>query len=168
MKRYRPLIDHNVFNTHSNYYEKDDIRQIVMMSFLTAIRTYKAEKNIPFSSYAAACVKNSVRQILRDSNSQKRKGMYTVVSIDDEHMVSDKRLSYDDSYLVTSVMQAEAFDLMKRILSESELEVFVYSLSGYQYNEIAKILNLSRKQVDNAIFRAKKKLAEYYDPGNNE
>lgn len=46
---------------------------------------------------------------------------------------------------------------MASVLSKGEKQVFNLFLEGYSYTEIAKLLELTPKQVDNAITRIKRK-----------
>ena len=45
-----------------------------------------------------------------------------------------------------------------RVLSKKEYEVYALMLKHYNYKEIAQILNINEKQVDNAIQRIKNKV----------
>ena len=48
---------------------------------------------------------------------------------------------------------------IKETLSSLELKVLTLYLKGYSYNEIAKISNLNKKSIDNALTRIKNKLS---------
>ena len=48
-----------------------------------------------------------------------------------------------------------------KVLSTFEYEVFKLKLKNYSYKEIAKILNVEVKKVDNALLRIKNKLIKY-------
>ncbi len=50
---------------------------------------------------------------------------------------------------------------MKKILTKKEYEVFTFMLRNFNYQEIARILGVSKKQVDNTIQRIKNKIREF-------
>ena len=50
--------------------------------------------------------------------------------------------------------------LAKNNLSEFEYTVFNYMVNNFSYNEIAKIMGKSPKQIDNAIKRIKIKMKD--------
>ena len=46
--------------TNSAYLDEDDFLQESMFGFLNAVRTYNAEKGVPFKAYAGVCMRNSM------------------------------------------------------------------------------------------------------------
>jgi RNA polymerase sporulation-specific sigma factor len=60
------------------------------------------------------------------------------------------------------VLEKERVSAMNRriaeVLSRQEREIFLMSVSGFSYDEIAARLQISAKSVDNAIQRARRKL----------
>ena len=47
---------------------------------------------------------------------------------------------------------------IKECLSKKEFEVLKFYLQGYSYKEIAEILKISEKSIDNSLTRIKSKL----------
>ena len=47
------------------------------------------------------------------------------------------------------------------VFSDLEMQVLGESMKGYSYDQVARRLGRSRKSVDNALQRAKKKISNY-------
>ena len=54
----------------------------------------------------------------------------------------------------------------KAVLTPLELQVFELKINGFQYKEIAEMLDKDPKSIDNAIQRIKNKLKEYIEKEN--
>ena len=83
-----------------------------------------------------------------------------LVFIDDDSY--DKIAPADTANPETAVLNKEAYDRLKEDifskLSKTELKVLQAYLSGSSYEQIALMLNISVKAVDNAMQRIRKKL----------
>ena len=89
------------------------------------------------------------------------------VSLEDNYGTADKPLLEtisDDGKndpLLNLSDEEEYNELENRIeclLSQRELEVYSYLIKGYNYKEIADVLNIPSKSVDNTIQRIKVKI----------
>ena len=153
---YMPLIDSMVGRCYeglSPYYERDDVLQFALIALSRAALTYRSEQNkVTFGLYAKICIGNALVSKMRSA----RRSHVEVFPIDGIFNMADPE---DVS---KSILEREALgelsELIALTLSSFENEVFGLYASGYSSSEIAKKLSKTEKSVDNAIFRARKKL----------
>ena len=128
-----------------------------------AIRKYKSGNN--FDAYINKCILNAVLTRVSKSINNKKNNEKNL-------SIEDKLDEIDNSKLVATLItpeveyiNAESELEIKKKLSSLEYEIFQYRLKGYSYLEIAKILNKSKKDIDNAIQRSRKKLKSLVSKG---
>ena len=129
--------------------DKDDVRQEVSLAFYKATMTFDSEQSeVSFGLYAKICIRNRLVSMLR---SLRKKRV--------------KPLKDNDGDSKRQSASLELRELMKNapsLLSKRESTVFSMYVSGFSYADIAQKLMISEKSVDNALFRAKKKLRINY------
>ncbi len=153
---YMPLIDSMVGRCYeglSPYYEKDDVLQFALIALSKAALTYRSEQNkVTFGLYAKICIGNALISKLRSA----KRSRIEVFPIEGIFNIADP----ED--ISRSILEQEAVselsELIAVTLSGFENEVFGLYAAGYSSSEIAKKLSKTEKSVDNAIFRARKKL----------
>ncbi len=153
---YMPLIDSMIGRCYeglSPYYERDDVLQFALIALSKAALTYRSEQNkVTFGLYAKICIGNALISKMRSA----RKRHVEIFPIEGIFNMADP----ED--ISKSIVERESFgelsELIAVTLSGFENEVFGLYASGYSSSEIAKKLNKTEKSVDNAIFRARKKL----------
>ena len=153
---YMPLIDSMVTRCYeglSPYYERDDVLQFALIALSRAALTYKSEQNkVTFGLYAKICIGNALASRMRSA----RKSHVEIFPIEGIFNMADP----ED--ISRSVVERESLgelgELIALTLSPLENEVFGLYAAGYSSSEIAEKLNKTEKSVDNAIFRARKKL----------
>ena len=64
-----------------------------------------------------------------------------------------------DSILIHRQTSQAIFEELKKLLSPLEYDVLKYYLSGLSYQQIASKTKQTKKSIDNALSRIKKKLA---------
>ncbi len=135
-----------------NKLEKDDLMQEGLIGLLDAVRIFDASK-ASFVTLAGKCVKNRIVSAVRSHNSQKNQPLNSSVSLD-----------FDPQGVLT--LHEETFDLIADILktmTPAEKEAFELYLKGYNISQIAQNTAKSKKSVDNALQRAKKKVISYIE-----
>ena len=80
-------------------------------------------------------------------------------------LVSDE-LSPEEMYIAKEAKEA-FFDAVGEALGERDREVLMLYLASVSYKEISERLGMTAKQVDNALYHAKKKLARLMDSLKN-
>ena len=153
---YMPLIDSMVARCYeglSPYYERDDVLQFALIALSKAALTYNLEQNkVTFGLYAKICIGNALVSKMRSA----KRSHIEVFPIERIFNMADPE---DVSRSIVELESLEKLsELMAGTLSCFENEVFGLYVTGYSSSEIAKKLNKTEKSVDNAIFRARKKL----------
>ncbi len=162
LRRYDEMLNYFAGKVHLAGYDEEDVRQMLLMTFLSAMKNYDIRQRASFRTFVQACLKNCSAQLIRDSLSKRRNPDY-IVSYSDCAAVADERVSYDDSHVTSGLIEKEVREVMEKILSKQEYMIFTYYTLGFSYNELAEKFEMSRKQVDNAICRARKKLCNYFE-----
>lgn len=141
----------------AGYLDVDDLLQEGMISFLSAVRTYRAEKGIPFKAYATICMNNGVASAVRKIKDDSR--------IDRD--VDPETVKVEPKNPIDSVVASEDFSKMlahcETVLTDVEKSVVYCQMSGFSYAETSTKLGLSVKGVDNALQRARKKLRSVFE-----
>ncbi|MGL6114102.1 sigma-70 family RNA polymerase sigma factor [Cetobacterium sp. SF1] len=143
--------------------EKEDLYQEGYIGLIKAIKSFKVEKEINFTSFASLCIKRQMLSAIYSANSLKNSCLNNSIYsffINEEEFSNQKFIySYHPEYIY---LKKESFEFMKNKILEHltpmEQKIFLYLISNYDYMEIAKILNISKKSADNAIQRIRKKI----------
>jgi len=136
----------------------EDALQEATLALYSAVKDFDPSKST-FSTFAALCIKRSVISVLKSRQRKKNIPDELLSSIDDLEIVdsnSPEKIFFDreDYKNLTDTIRLE--------LSALEYEVLELYLSGEKYCDIAKVLNISEKSVDNSLTRIRRKLK-----GNN-
>jgi RNA polymerase sporulation-specific sigma factor len=144
--------------------ETDDLVQEGLLGVLDAIDSYDNTKNDRFYPFAKLCINRKMIKAINSSQTQKNSPLNSYVSLDNEEGIND--------YLIDEFMDPErllmdkeneeiARNMILKILSPFERKVFSQMLLGYDYVQIADLLNKPVKSIDNAIQRIKLKVKKY-------
>lgn len=149
-------------------YELNDLIQEGMIGLSQAINDYKEQKNVQFSTFASICIERQIMTFVRDVNRQKHKILNDSLSIDStidkkgrplmEIVFDEKNRNPEDS-LIELDEEVEMLDKIKSVLTDKEYEVFELRLQGFSYQEMALLLNTTRKSIDGTISRIKSKIS---------
>lgn len=134
--------------------ENEDLFQEGLIALHKAFLTYRSDGGASFSTYACSCIKNSMVSWIRANRPPQN------IIIDD---VDDEKLSlYSADNTEEQVINAELRNRLlssaKEILSPNEQKVFLLVLEDIKNKEIAKLLGVSSKSVENTVYRIKSKL----------
>ncbi len=134
--------------------EIDDLFQEGLIALHKAFLTYKTDKGASFSTYASACIRNSMVSWVRANRPPKD---IEIKDIDDEQL---GLYSADD--IEKQVLDKELYRRIladaEKLLSEKEYMVFSLVLRNMKNGEIAAALGVSVKSVENTLYRIKVKL----------
>lgn len=150
-EKYSALI-HSMINKYScetmTYEDAEDLHQEAQMLLLKAARTYDSDSGLTFGLYARICIRNGLVTL-------ERKRRRTLKSVD----LSDQLSVPDTTDFVDEIESAHALiGKIACVLSKREFSVFRCLTLDYNHDEIAMKLNVSKKSVENTVFRIKKKL----------
>lgn len=164
-KKYMKILS---YKYRSYEYEQDDVIQLFMISLYRSCFYYKKE-NIPNADiYVKMVIKRTGAEILRTSNRKKRRinHLNNTCSIITENE-ENKQIDFIDTIQVTEsaeriVIKKEMYintiNKIKALLSDKQFKIFKLYSEGYKIQEIATILNINYKSVDNYLYRIKKTL----------
>ena len=121
-----------------------------------AVKAYDGGKDIPFDSFAKLCIKRQILTAYR----RLRKDDDNVLYCEDMPAESDVLTEQD---IVSGKSEiSQIFMELRKSLSNMEIKVLDKYLKDLSYGQIASDLNLTAKQVDNALLRIKRKIKEKY------
>lgn len=148
VERYQKSLDSmakHIFYRSKDLRELEDAKQVANLEFLKCIDSYDPEKGI-FRFYMRLVVK----QRLIDYYQSCIDWNINVITTED---VSKFCLAEpEESYSVKTDFLNDAFLDGISWLKEDEKKLIRLKGAGYSYNEIAKLLNISTKKVDNMIY----------------
>lgn len=137
----------------------EDWFQEGMIGFLLAVRTFRAEKGVAFSTYASVCISNRLRSVCKKALGSTNAPLNESLALED--FLVPHVSSTEEDYI-----ENESYRFFTEkyfsVLSKTEKMVIGYYVAGFSYQEIAKKLNISEKSVDNALCRAKAKIRKAF------
>ncbi len=154
--RYLPLIKYII---SKNYYlvgDYDDMLQDATISFYYAAQMFDFH-SASFSTYLTLCVDRSLKSTIKKAAAKKRIPEDLIVSIEDNAQADIKTKSAEEEFFGKEGSQ-DISDQIKKSLSDMEFRALNTFLVTGSYDETAKQLGISRKSVDNALVRIRKKL----------
>lgn len=161
--RYTPLVYSQTRTCYRNGWERSDFVQEGMVGLIRAIREYSPERGVPFTAFAAVCIRNELYAALRKTLSAKNLPLEGYVSLSDRNgdalseLFSDSTAPNELDRILDRDEARQLVEELKNQLSPLEQKVFSAWLRGYSTDETSNALNLSRKSVDNAMSRIRTK-----------
>ena len=129
--------------------DREDLLQEAYLGLLKAIRSFRPEKGVPFSSFAGLCMKRQLISAVRRQNTGKNRFFHNSVPLEDSEISSlppDWRQTGPEA---------------------AEKETLQLYLKGFSYEEMAKKLECPEKSVDNALQRIRRKLRKAQSRNNS-
>ena len=161
-KRYEGIINAIAKGFNVPESERDDLRQEGLIALYRAVCKYEKELS-GFSTFASVCIKRAMLTWIRDHVSHVGKdGSFVIeVSLDDsfDDILSDEnQMCPEELYISKETVRHLRSHAMKQ-LSDYEKCVFLMYLEDLSAAEIAESIGRSRKSVENALDRIRKKLS---------
>lgn len=136
------------------------------VGFSDGLRSYQEDKDSTLPTFITLCVERRLTGLIRKYNREKYKIIHDSYSLDYFYEQFGRPLMdiiEDNSKepLIHMTEQEEYTELLNNIktnLSNRENQVFSLMISGFNYQQIAKILNQTPKQIDNCMQRIKLKI----------
>lgn len=138
----------------------DDLFQEGMLGLLSALRTYDESRGSSFQAYAALCIRRRVIDAVRRDSALTARDVY-MGDPQGDPLGAEDALSDPEVSILANETAKEIQASLSGMLSPFEVSVLDRFLDGYTSSEIADQLQRSRKSVDNAIRRIRRKLALY-------
>lgn len=171
LERYRNMVVSMANSYAADHADADDFVQEGLLGLLAAALTYSPDGSAGFRTYAAVCIRNRMRSLLRHERAQIHlSGWIPVDSLDDPEKDISEDLVDDADSPEQVFLEKEAVSELNSglavLLSRQELDVFRLFVSGYSYGEIADRMHTTYKSVDNAIQRVRRKLRAVWSSFN--
>lgn len=161
-----------ILNKHRNQYYKlrideQELYSEATLGFSDALNNYRDDKETSLPTFITLCVERKLYGFTKKYMTKKHQVDIESISLDSSLDDSDKTLLdvISDNGKNDPLNNLEENDnynelnfKIARVLSKKEYEVYALMLKNYNYKEIAQILNINEKQVDNAIQRIKNKV----------
>ncbi len=156
--RLLPLVRRQAAKYNCQELDADDLLQEGFIGLLSAVRGYHAEGEKPFLPYVSVCVQNSILSALRKTRGGRGVNPAEIVPWEDDFMESPAPSIEEQQDLRE---QCDAlWQFVATHLSETEKQVLKLFLTGLSYGEIAELLGITSKSVDNALQRVRAKLKQ--------
>ena len=171
-KKYDPLI----VSIATNAVKKNpdvglDINDLIQdgrLALNNAIVTYNETHNVIFYSYARVCIERAITTSIIKANRLKHKHLndsFSLDSISEEYGKNDffmiDNRNNPELKILDFENKQEIYDIVQNKFTDFETSVFELKVKGFNYEEIAMLLNKDKKSIDNAIQRIRKKLSEF-------
>lgn len=173
---FKPLVRRKAEPFYMPGAEREDVLQEGMIGLFKAVRTYRADLNVPFAAFAATCVQAQITDAVRKASRLKHQPLNRSVPLD-QPAVADP--GHEDFDLSDRLPDGEP-DPQEAALAREENEALATALSALlsplenrclrlflrkmSYREIAAKLAVSPKTVDNALSRIRRKLLQIRKP----
>ena len=164
--KYKPIIvckskDAIVYATHHGI-EINDIMQEGFIGLEEAINGFSEKDNTSFYTFAVLCINRQIINYLRRTTRGKNRILNEAVAIDD---IVEKNVK-DSANTEFSFISKDIIEEIKDNLTDFEYRVFKLKYDGYNFEEIANILNKDVKSIYNTFHRVKLKVKKIIGNGN--
>jgi len=156
MQKYNPLVNAVIKGISVPGAEREDLLQEGMIGLYRAILSYDSNR-AQFSFFAKLCVERRLHTVVKTALRGKHSPLSSYEPITPE-MRAD--METPEEILLTREELTALENVMNARLSRLERRTLAMRLTGLGNGEIAEKLKLTRKAVDNALWRARKKLGE--------
>ncbi|MDD3339479.1 MAG: sigma-70 family RNA polymerase sigma factor [Lachnospiraceae bacterium] len=141
--------------------DTDDLIQEGMIGLYKAIRDYRDDRDASFLTFARLCIERQLYSAIQVSNRQKHMPLNSYISLSGEEWEVELKQMWEESPESIIIDKENTDDVIKRIhdaLSPFENVVLDMYLKGYDYVQIAELLDKSSKSIDNALQRIRSKV----------
>ena len=175
MRKYRGMVKQEARKMYLIGSDEEDLIQEGMIGLLQAIRAYESEQEASFASFARLCVRRQMYSAVTASNRKKHQPLNTYISFHEPVFVESfegngymeqtiEDTIYADEKVTNPekiILDREQADMIESVIVERltpyEKKVLNLYLEGQSYEDIASELNRTRKAIDNAIQRIRRK-----------
>lgn len=170
-EKYKPLINKIATNLFKKYckntsLELGDLIQEGMIALNSAINNYQESKETLFYTYARTCIERKIISAVITARRQKQQVLNESISYEIninedgqklEELIKDFTTN-PENILIDIENSNELMNEIEDALTPFELQVLQLKLDGFDYREIASIIDKQPKNIDNAIQRIKIKI----------
>ena len=160
-KKYKPIIVKKSKNAilYASHHGIDinDIMQEGYIGLDEAIKGFSQDDKATFYTFANLCIDREIVNYLRKTTRGKNKLLNEAVAIDEglENVISDD-MDIESSFILKDNEKKFMIEIYEE-LTKFEKEVFDLKIKGYNFEEIANILDRDVKSIYNTFHRIKQK-----------
>ena len=139
--------------------ETDDLEQEGLLGLCQAVIDYQLlKKESSFKTFAYVCVKRRIMDAVKRAARKKNQPFYLAGMLPQKEMETSE--PSPEEMIILDDDKREFNQKMSRVLSDFEFKIVIMYMEGLTNVEICETLGKSKKSVDNAIQRSKRKLVE--------
>lgn len=138
---------------------KEELIQEGKIAVYSATNNYKVKKDVKFSTFVLVCIKRAMQNYILTFTRQKNLTNVNTISYEEcDFMLSND----DDPYFFISNYEFQQFIVdFKNTLNFLDANIFELRYNSFSYQDIATLLAINKKKVDNSLTRTKEKLKKY-------
>lgn len=145
--------------------DSEDLIQEGMIGLLSAIRTFRPDRDASFATYARVCIHNRIAMALRSANRDKHIPLNSALPLFQLPQPAVGPGDPEDD-LINREEREGRWKTIADQLSPFEQRVLRLYLKGLSYGEIAACVGKPLKAVDNAVQRIRRKAARQLSSGD--
>lgn len=175
--KYKPLANKIARRYFLAGQDEDDLYQEAMIGLFKAYQSFKIEQNESFKSFATLCINRQIQTAVKAANRLKNKALNEYVSLNNQggfnvleededeilYFVIPSKEQLPDDKLISKEHLTEIKTAIIKSLSPAEKKVLALYLKGLSYKEMANLLSLTSKGIENRLYRIKQKLSYLKD-----
>lgn len=136
--------------------ELSDVIQEGMIGLFNAYTNFDKSKNVLFKTFATICIHRQIISAIKKAYKNSKSDLLDDVNVEIINSNSTI-LSPEDDFIRNEEYESLTKEIKEK-LSKLENKILKEFLENKSYDEIAKVLNLTKKSVDNALTRIRSKL----------
>lgn len=156
MKDYKNLVNkisRNYFIIGADY---EDVIQEGMIGLFNAYLTFDESKNASFKTYATLLINRQIITAIKKA--YKYKNLNFIEDLNAESFEQELKVFDPEEFIINKENHNNLLKEIAEKLSDKERKILLEFLKNKSYEEISTNLNLTKKSVDNALTRIRKKL----------
>ena len=160
IEKYQYLVMNAAFKYYLKDAEQQDLIQEGLIGLYEAIKSYDINKNDSFPAYAKLVINRKLISAVNAHNAEKNRIVSERVYVENMEDVIHETAADAGERIERKEFDKEYLARLKTVLSDMEYEIILLYMNDYSYAEIAEKTGKTKKTVDNAVSRAKKKIRE--------
>lgn len=155
VRRMEPLILSQVRQFRTAGIEEDDLAQEALLGLLAAVRGYQPDKGAAFTTYATTCIRHRLISVARRQGNREAMELPLEEDLDLTDAAADPALRMQEQEALQGLLSR-----LQQRLTPMEYQVLMLRLGDVSYDAIATRLGITKKAVDNAVQRLRRKMAQ--------
>jgi RNA polymerase sporulation-specific sigma factor len=156
--------------------DNEDLIQEGSIGLYKAIKAFDIECSSPFRSFAILCIRRNIMSAITMANRNKHQLLSSAISLQltlnpssDQctsyfDILPDKSIINPEEHYILQEQFSETIKELNMMLTDFEYKILVLVLEGKKHREVAFLLGVSNKAVENALNRVRKKMRfKYFD-----